>query len=83
MIILVATSYARKYISQKVWRTIHFLNIALYIFSIIHAFYLGTDLKTGHLAGNFHLGEWSADCAFGVQYVLSSLVEDEKSTCNL
>ncbi len=49
MIILVATSYARKYISQKLWRTIHFLNIALYIFSIIHAYYLGTDLKSGLL----------------------------------
>ncbi|MCX6762657.1 MAG: ferric reductase-like transmembrane domain-containing protein [Candidatus Moranbacteria bacterium] len=49
MIILVATSYARKYISQKLWRSIHFLNIALYIFSIIHAFYLGTDLKSGLL----------------------------------
>jgi len=49
MIILVATSYARKYISQKFWRTVHFLNIALYILSIIHAFYLGTDLKSGLL----------------------------------
>ena len=49
MIILVATSYARKYISQKFWRTVHFLNIALYIFSIIHAFYLGTDLRSGIL----------------------------------
>ena len=49
VIILVATSYSRKYISQKIWRTIHFLNIFLYIFSIIHAFYLGTDLKSGML----------------------------------
>jgi methionine sulfoxide reductase heme-binding subunit len=49
VIILVATSYARKYFSQKIWRTIHFLNIILYIFVMIHAFYLGTDLKTGML----------------------------------
>lgn len=49
MIILVATSYARKYISQRLWRTIHFFNIALYAFSIIHALYLGTDLKSGLL----------------------------------
>jgi len=49
MIILVAASYARKYISQKVWRLIHFLNIFLYVFSIIHALYLGTDLKSGLL----------------------------------
>ncbi|MDD5490051.1 MAG: ferric reductase-like transmembrane domain-containing protein, partial [Candidatus Moranbacteria bacterium] len=47
MILLVVTSYARKYISAKLWRSIHFLNIVLYIFVIIHAFYLGTDLKSG------------------------------------
>lgn len=49
MIILVATSYARKYISQKLWRAIHFLNIGLYVAVIIHALYLGTDLKSGLL----------------------------------
>jgi predicted ferric reductase len=49
MIILVVSSYARKYISQKLWRAIHFLNIALYAFSIIHSLYLGTDLKSGIL----------------------------------
>lgn len=49
MIILVATSYARKYISQKLWRAIHFLNIGLYFSAIIHALYLGTDLKSGLL----------------------------------
>jgi len=49
MIILIATSYGRKYISQKVWRAIHFLNIALYAFSIVHALFLGTDLKSGLL----------------------------------
>lgn len=47
MAILVFTSYARKYISQKLWRAIHFLNIGLYISVIFHALYLGTDLKSG------------------------------------
>lgn len=49
MLILVVTSYARKYISQKFWRAVHFLNIGLYIMVIIHALYLGTDLKSGTL----------------------------------
>ena len=49
MVILVATSYARKYISAKLWRTIHFLNIGLYAAVIIHAYYIGTDLKAGLL----------------------------------
>lgn len=47
MIILVATSYARRYFSYGVWRAVHFLNIALYLLSIVHALYLGTDLKSG------------------------------------
>jgi len=49
MIILVATSYSRRFFSYRIWRSVHFLNIALYILSIIHAFYLGTDLKSGLL----------------------------------
>jgi predicted ferric reductase len=49
MIILVATSYSRRFFSYKIWRSIHFLNIALYVFSVIHALYLGTDLKSGIL----------------------------------
>jgi DMSO/TMAO reductase YedYZ heme-binding membrane subunit len=31
--------------SFKAWRTIHFFNIGLYFVVIIHAFYLGTDMK--------------------------------------
>lgn len=47
MIALVITSYSRRFISQKVWRSIHFMNIGLYILSFLHALYLGTDLKSG------------------------------------
>lgn len=47
MIILVATSYAKKYISQAVWRSIHFLNIGLFFIVFVHALYMGTDLKSG------------------------------------
>jgi DMSO/TMAO reductase YedYZ heme-binding membrane subunit len=45
MAILVATSYGRKYMSQKFWRVVHFSNIILYVIVVIHAFYLGTDMK--------------------------------------
>src|SRR4030042_1549079 len=53
MVILVTTSYIRKYISASLWRAIHFLNIGLYMVVIIHALYLGTDLKSGLLRGIF------------------------------
>ena len=49
MIILVATSYARRFIGQKLWRSLHFLNIGLFIIVFIHALYMGTDLKGGIL----------------------------------
>jgi hypothetical protein len=45
MVILTASSYARKYMSQKIWRGLHFLNIFLYGFVIAHAYLLGTDMK--------------------------------------
>ena len=49
MLILVGTSYARKYISVGLWRAIHFLNVGLYVAVTAHALYLGTDLKSGLL----------------------------------
>ncbi len=45
MIILVATSYGRKYISPRIWRTAHFMNILLYAVVLIHVLNLGTDMK--------------------------------------
>lgn len=53
MLILVLTSYLKKYISQAVWRGLHFLNIGLFIAIFIHALYLGTDLKSGPLRTAF------------------------------
>lgn len=49
MVLLVVTSYGRKFIPAKLWRAIHFLNLILYFLVIIHALYLGTDLKEGML----------------------------------
>lgn len=45
IIILVFSSYLRRFISNWFWRFIHSFNIILYIFVVIHALYLGTDLK--------------------------------------
>jgi methionine sulfoxide reductase heme-binding subunit len=50
MLLLVASSYLRKGISSSLWRAVHFLNIGLYVTIIVHALYLGTDLKTEGLA---------------------------------
>lgn len=52
MIILVVSSYMRSRISYRTWRIVHFTNIALYIFSVVHAAKLGTDLKD---ATNFNI----------------------------
>jgi predicted ferric reductase len=45
MLILVITSYGIRFIGRIAWRIFHFLNIILYIFVVIHAYFLGTDLK--------------------------------------
>ena len=49
MLLLILTSYFRRFISYRAWRAVHFLNIALYGAGFFHAYYLGTDLKTGLL----------------------------------
>ena len=46
MLILVVSSYLKNKIPHKLWRTLHFFNIVLYIFSLIHAWQLGTDLSS-------------------------------------
>lgn len=45
MVILTATSYARRFMSQKIWRALHFTNIILYAMGVWHALALGTDLQ--------------------------------------
>ena len=45
MVILTATSYFRSHLSYKLWRTLHYFNIVLYFGVIVHAYFLGTDMK--------------------------------------
>jgi predicted ferric reductase len=53
MLILVITSYGKRFISHKVWRVTHFMNIVLYVIGIIHAVTLGTDMKNPVVFGIF------------------------------
>ena len=53
MIMLTVTSYARKTLSYNFWRSLHFTNIGLYIIVVIHALYLGTDIKIPLVKGIF------------------------------
>ncbi len=45
MLVLIVTSYLKKFILHKLWRVIHYFNMALYVFVFVHAMGLGTDLK--------------------------------------
>jgi len=45
MIILTVTSYFKEYISHRLWRITHSLNIILYLAILVHALFLGTDMK--------------------------------------
>jgi hypothetical protein len=55
MVAIILTSYFRKHISQRIWRIAHLLNIALYGVAFFHAYYFGSDLKSG-LAREIFLG---------------------------
>lgn len=46
MLILVITSYLKTKMPHKLWRSVHFFNIILYVFSVVHAWQLGTDLSS-------------------------------------
>jgi predicted ferric reductase len=45
MLVLVLTSYLRNIVGRRFWRLIHFANIILYVFVVLHALALGTDMK--------------------------------------
>ncbi|MEI7426111.1 MAG: ferric reductase-like transmembrane domain-containing protein [Candidatus Moraniibacteriota bacterium] len=49
MFFLIISTYLRRFLTYAVWRAMHFLNIILYIFIVIHAYYLGSDLQGGYL----------------------------------
>lgn len=44
LIILILTSYFRRFMNYKLWRVIHFLNIAFYGMGVYHGLAIGTDL---------------------------------------
>lgn len=47
LIILLGTSYAKNILHYRLWRAIHFLNVAFYIMAVYHSLSLGTDLARG------------------------------------
>jgi DMSO/TMAO reductase YedYZ heme-binding membrane subunit len=53
MIVLVISSYLRRFIPNGLWRFLHSFNVALYVFTVIHALYLGTDLKISSVRNIF------------------------------
>ena len=70
MLILVLTSYLKKYISQPVWRGLHFLNIGLFVAVFIHALYLGTDLKNETFRAIFIIANFLILILVGINLLL-------------
>ncbi len=68
MVIMILTSYGKKFISYKIWRFVHFTNVVLYGVVFVHALYLGTDLKVELFRNSFILAN-----AFLVFLMLSNL----------
>lgn len=47
MILLTVTSFGRKFLGNRLWRTAHYLNMVLFVATIVHALTLGTDMQSG------------------------------------
>lgn len=56
MVLLILSSYFRKFYSHRIWRAVHFINIALFAIVTIHAFFIGTDLKSGLFLRDVFMG---------------------------
>jgi methionine sulfoxide reductase heme-binding subunit len=56
MILLILSSYFRKFYSHRIWRLVHVMNIVLFLVVTIHALLIGTDLKSGLLLRDFFIG---------------------------
>jgi len=79
MLILILTSYFRKFFSQKIWRAVHFLNILMFIIVTIHALAIGTDLKSGLLLRNLFIG---ANIALALLIVINIITRIKTSFSN-
>lgn len=85
MLILVATSYLKRFMNNTLWRGLHFLNIGLFIIIFIHALYMGTDLKSGILRDIFIYANAFLACLFLVNIfvrIFKALVGKEANPIN-
>ncbi len=81
MLLLVATSYLKNGISQNFWRAAHFLNIGMYFILIIHALYLGTDMKIAWVRDIF-LGMQGVLIFFIILHIFSRIICRRKTVAN-
>lgn len=72
MLLLVATSYLRNGISQVFWRAVHFLNIGMYFILVIHALYLGSDMKIA-LVRNIFWGMQGVLAIFIILHIIARI----------
>lgn len=72
MLLLVTTSYLRKGISQTFWRAAHFLNIGMYFILVVHALYLGSDMKI-ELVRNIFLGMQGVLVIFIILHIIARI----------
>jgi hypothetical protein len=53
MAIMTITSYLRRHIKNWIWRVLHFLSPVAFIFTIIHGYSIGTDMKNFYIGGAY------------------------------
>lgn len=51
LVIIVGSFYIKKHIGQKMWRTIHFASLGVFLASLLHGVTAGTDTRTPVMLG--------------------------------
>ncbi len=55
MAIMTVTSYLKNHLKNWLWRTLHFLNPAAFVFVVFHGLYNGTDINNNLFIGGIYL----------------------------
>lgn len=67
MVVLTITSYLRNHLKHWLWRILHFLHPVAFIFTVLHGYRLGTDMKNDWIGNAFLF----ASFILGLIYLLS------------
>lgn len=82
MVIMAITSYLRRHIKHWLWRVLHFLNPAAFIFVVMHGYVNGTDIKNFWIGSAFLFSTFILVVIYMISLV-SAIINKIKAKNNL